>query len=71
MYKYIGYLYDEPASLLDYLPKNGVVFFDEMSRIQETATNLDHEELEWYTGLLEGNKMVGQPVFFRVEYTDR
>ncbi len=33
-------------------------FFDEMSRIQETATNLDHEELEWYTGLLEGNKMV-------------
>ncbi|WP_339283942.1 transcription-repair coupling factor [Oceanobacillus sp. FSL K6-3682] len=58
MYKYIGYLYDEPASLLDYLPKNGVVFFDEMSRIQETATNLDHEELEWYTGLLEGNKMV-------------
>lgn len=58
MYKYIGYLYDEPASLLDYLPKNGVVFFDEMSRIQETATNLDHEELEWYTGLLEANKMV-------------
>ncbi|MFD1417063.1 transcription-repair coupling factor [Oceanobacillus jeddahense] len=58
MYKYIGYIYDEPASLLDYLPPNGVVFFDEMSRIQETATNLDHEELEWYTGLLEGNKMV-------------
>ncbi|WP_080871812.1 transcription-repair coupling factor [Oceanobacillus timonensis] len=63
MYKYIGYLYDEPASLLDYLPGNGVIFFDEMSRIHETATNLDHEELEWYTGLLEGNKMVRDSQF--------
>lgn len=63
MYKYIGYLYDNPASLLDYLPQNGIVFFDEMSRIQETATNLDHEELEWYTGLLEANRMVRDSQF--------
>lgn len=58
MYKYIGYLYTNPASLLDYLPNNGLVFFDEMSRIGETAINLDHEEAEWYASLLEGNKMV-------------
>ncbi|OZU89529.1 transcription-repair coupling factor [Virgibacillus indicus] len=58
MYKYIGFLYKEPASLIDYLPDNGLVMLDEMSRIQETATNLDTEEAEWYASLLESNKMV-------------
>ncbi|SFD73137.1 transcription-repair coupling factor [Lentibacillus persicus] len=58
LYKYIGFLYDKPASLLDYLPENGMVVLDEMSRIQETATSLDAEESEWYSTLLETNKMV-------------
>ncbi len=58
MYKYIGYLYENPASLLDYLPANGLMIFDEMSRIQETAANLDVEEGEWYSSLLESNQMV-------------
>ncbi|WP_010531214.1 transcription-repair coupling factor [Lentibacillus jeotgali] len=58
MYKYIGFLYSHPASLLDYLPSDGLVVLDEMSRIQETATNLDAEEAEWYSSLLEANKMV-------------
>ncbi|WP_047980722.1 transcription-repair coupling factor [Ornithinibacillus contaminans] len=58
MQKYIGFFYDNPASLLDYLPENGLIMLDEMSRIQETATNLDHEEAQWYSSLLEANKMV-------------
>ncbi|GGA70926.1 transcription-repair coupling factor [Ornithinibacillus halotolerans] len=58
MYKYIGFFYENPASLLDYLPSNGILILDEMSRIQETATNLDHEEAEWYSSLLEANRMV-------------
>ncbi|WP_100011840.1 transcription-repair coupling factor [Lentibacillus sediminis] len=58
MYKYIGYLYQNPASLLDYLPSDGLVIFDEMSRIQETAGNLDTEEAEWYASLLEANQML-------------
>lgn len=58
MYKYIGFLYEQPASLLDYLPDNGLIILEEMSRIQETATNLDTEEAEWYSTLLETNKMV-------------
>ncbi|MBU8791901.1 transcription-repair coupling factor [Oceanobacillus caeni] len=58
MYKYIGYFYDEPASLLDYLTKDGLVILDEMSRVQETAVNLDTEEAEWYSSLLESGKMV-------------
>lgn len=58
MYKYIGYFYDTPASLLDYLPTDGVIILDEMSRIQESATHLDAEEAEWYSSQLESNKMV-------------
>ncbi|WP_099158894.1 transcription-repair coupling factor [Virgibacillus ndiopensis] len=63
MYKYIGFLYKNPASLLDYLPLNGLIIMDEMSRIQETATNLDTEEAEWYNSLLESNQMVRESRF--------
>lgn len=58
LYRYIDFLYDDPASLLDYLPDNGLIIMDEMSRIIETAKNLDHEEAEWYSSLLETKKMV-------------
>ncbi|WP_181351153.1 transcription-repair coupling factor [Thalassobacillus sp. CUG 92003] len=58
MYKYISYFYEHPSSLLDYLPSDGVIVLDEMSRIQETAKQLDHEEGEWYQNLLESNQMV-------------
>lgn len=63
MYKYIGFLYSKPASLLDYLPSDGLVILDEMSRIQETATNLDTEEAEWYSSLLESSQMVRDSKF--------
>ncbi|GGM36682.1 transcription-repair-coupling factor [Paraliobacillus quinghaiensis] len=58
MYKYSGFFYQNPASLLDYLPKDGFVVLDEMSRIQETATHLDQEEAQWHQTMLESNKMV-------------
>ncbi|MFP3489555.1 hypothetical protein R0K20_18340, partial [Staphylococcus sp. SIMBA_130] len=58
MYKYIGFLYENPASLLDYLDSDGLIVLDEMSRIQETATHLDMEEAEWYSSLLESGQMV-------------
>ncbi|QST00135.1 transcription-repair coupling factor [Pontibacillus sp. ALD_SL1] len=58
MYKYISLYYEKSASLLDYLPDNGLMVFDEMSRIQETATRLDEEEAEWYSSLLESGQMV-------------
>ena len=58
MYKYIGFFYESPKSLLDYLPDDGLIVLGEMGRIQETATNLDTEEAEWYSSLLEANRMV-------------
>ncbi|GGJ57121.1 transcription-repair coupling factor [Virgibacillus salexigens] len=63
MYKYIGYLYQNPASLLDYLPQDGQIIFDEMSRIQDTAVHLDTEEADWYSSLLESNQMVKKSIF--------
>ncbi|MFD2761407.1 transcription-repair coupling factor [Lentibacillus juripiscarius] len=63
LYKYIGFLYDNPASLLDYLPSDGLIIMDEMSRIEETAANLDTEEAEWYSSLLETNAMVRDSTF--------
>ncbi|WP_018924731.1 transcription-repair coupling factor [Salsuginibacillus kocurii] len=53
IYKYISYLYDEPATLLSYFPENSVIFVDEISRVQEMAERLDQEEAEWHTTMLE------------------
>ncbi len=63
MYKYIGYFYEKPASLLDYLPQDGIILLDEMSRIHETAVNLDKEEAEWYSSLLDAGKMIQKGKF--------
>src|SRR5690625_7674064 len=46
MYKYMNFYYENPASLLDYVPEEGLILLDELSRIQETAKNLDEEEAE-------------------------
>ena len=54
----VNYFYDEVSSLLDYLPKNGLLIFDEMGRIQEAAEQLDKEEAEFYTTLLEQQQVI-------------
>ena len=56
MFRYVSYFYEEAASLLDYLPADGLVIFDELSRIEELAENLDIEEAEHLTSLLEVNE---------------
>ena len=48
----------QPASLLDYLPEDGLVVFDEVSRIQEMSSDLDKEEAEWQTALLKQGEIV-------------
>ncbi|CAH2717142.1 Transcription-repair-coupling factor [Neobacillus rhizosphaerae] len=58
VYKYLSLAYDRPTSLLDYLPKNGLVFIDEISRVQEMNDSLIKEEAEWYTGLLAEGKII-------------
>src|SRR5699024_474883 len=60
---YNAYVYDEPDNLLDYLAEDAVVFFDEMSRVQEAAEQLDNEEAEWYEHSLEMNYLMDNMTF--------
>ncbi|MGG1572713.1 transcription-repair coupling factor [Fictibacillus sp. NRS-1165] len=52
MYKYISLFYDEPSSLLDYVPNNSIIVMDEVSRVQEMSNQLEKEEAEWHTSML-------------------
>ncbi|PGV49993.1 transcription-repair coupling factor [Bacillus sp. AFS037270] len=58
VYKYLSLAYDRPNSLLDYLPSDGLVFVDEISRVQEMNDSLVKEEAEWYTGLLAEGQII-------------
>ncbi len=58
MFKYRSFFYDDPASLLDYLPNDTTVVIDEMTRVHETSEQLDKEEAEWVTELLSMGKIV-------------
>ena len=60
VFKYLSIAYDQASSLLDYFPKNAILFIDEISRVQEMNDSLAKEEAEWYTSLLsEGNMIHG------------
>jgi transcription-repair coupling factor (superfamily II helicase) len=58
MFKYMSFFYDRPASLVDYLGPDGIVVFDEVSRVQEMSEHLDKEEAEWQTELIEKGEIV-------------
>ncbi|MBZ5751172.1 MULTISPECIES: transcription-repair coupling factor [Metabacillus] len=58
LYKYASLFYHEATSLLDYFPDESIVILDEISRIHETYDQLDREEAEWYTSLLEDGKII-------------
>ncbi len=57
MFKYSSLFYEQPTSLLDYFSKDTIVILDEISRIHETYDQLEREEAEWFTGLLEEGKI--------------
>lgn len=56
LYKYNQWFYQEPGSLLNYLASDGLIFMDELGRINETLEQLDHEEQEWVESLLTHHK---------------
>ncbi|KIL52516.1 transcription-repair coupling factor [Jeotgalibacillus soli] len=58
LFKYISLAYEEDASLIEYLPQDGMLFFDEMSRIHEMDEILEKEEMEWYLSLLGEGKII-------------
>ncbi|WP_438448956.1 transcription-repair coupling factor [Gorillibacterium sp. sgz5001074] len=56
MAKYISMLYPERQTLLDQLPPDTVLVIDEPARIVETAKQLERDEAEWITGMLQEGK---------------
>ena len=59
--QYITYFYPEPASLLDYYPSEGVIFWDEPETTITAADSLRKELEEYQTGLLlQGEILPGQ-----------
>ncbi|TMU82954.1 transcription-repair coupling factor [Bacillus sp. BHET2] len=58
IFKYLSLAYESPSSLLDYLPHDGVLFFDDFSRVQEMSESLEKEEAEWYTSLLQDGQII-------------
>ncbi|MFC5701335.1 transcription-repair coupling factor [Cohnella faecalis] len=56
IYKYISLLYPERQTLIDYMPKDTVLFMDEPNRLAETARQLERDEVEWSTHLLSQGK---------------
>lgn len=58
IFKYLSLVDDQATSLLDYLPKNGVMIIDELSRVQEMNDSLEKEEAEWYTSLLSEGQII-------------
>lgn len=56
IYKYISLLYPERQTLLDYFPRDTVLLMDEPNRLAETARQLERDESEWTTHLLQQGK---------------
>ncbi|PKG22479.1 transcription-repair coupling factor [Niallia nealsonii] len=58
LYKYLSILYGKQTSLIDYLPSDGLIFIDEISRVQEMNDALEKEEADWYTSLLHEGEII-------------
>lgn len=58
IYKYISLLYPERVTLIDYMPEDSVMLIDEPSRLLETVRQLERDEGETITDLLEEGKIL-------------
>ncbi|MFC7394733.1 transcription-repair coupling factor [Scopulibacillus cellulosilyticus] len=56
--KYTTFFYETESTLLSYLPKDSLIIVDEISRVQEMSEQLDKEEAEWQTALLQKGEIV-------------
>ncbi|WP_028595200.1 transcription-repair coupling factor [Paenibacillus assamensis] len=56
MYKYVTLMYPEGYTLYDYMPKDTLLIIDEPARVLETAKQLERDEVEWNTHLLQHGK---------------
>ncbi|MDP4099182.1 transcription-repair coupling factor [Paenibacillus sp. P96] len=60
IYKYIGLLYPEGRTLMNYMAEDTILVIDEPARMQETAKQLERDESEWNLHLLQNGKTLPQ-----------
>nr|WP_258840693.1 transcription-repair coupling factor [Mechercharimyces sp. CAU 1602] len=60
MYKYISLLYPQYETLVDYMPADALCIMDEPARIMEAAKQMEREEGEWQTALLQQGEFLPQ-----------
>ncbi len=68
--KYINYFYDNTETLLDYLPKDTIIYFDEPNRISEHAQRVLDEFAESIKGRIEKGYMLPSNANMVYNYQD-
>lgn len=56
IYKYIALLFPERQTIYDYMPEGTLLIFDEPTRLIETAKQLERDEAEWTSHLMQNGK---------------
>lgn len=57
----VAFMYEEPATIMDYVKDNAVVLMDEYNRVKETEASLTTETEEFLQNLIESGKgFIGQ-----------
>ncbi|MFD2115471.1 transcription-repair coupling factor [Paenibacillus yanchengensis] len=69
IYKYIALLYPERQTLIDYMPEDTLLIFEEPTRLLETSKQFERDEAEWATHLLATGKSL--PQFALARNTDQ
>ena len=67
--KFLSYLYEEEYSLLNYLPQNACIFFDEYQKIVDKLTQFQLSSAELLTDDLQNHKALSSQVYFTNPYT--
>lgn len=65
--RYVSYIIDKPAFIMDYLDNKNIIFIDEVARIESRMDNVHLEIEESCKGMLEKGKML--PKGFEVCFT--
>src|ERR1700687_5244294 len=68
IYKYISLLYPERRTLLDYVSRDSLLLIDEPARLIETSKQLERDEAELITGLMQEGKCL--PAFVMAKTYD-
>lgn len=68
--RFIKYFYEDTVTLLDYMPKNTVIFWDEMPRIKEKAKNVLKEYEESIKSHIEKGYLLPNQIQMIFSYED-